>query len=105
MLHRMGIRSQHAYAAGTASIGLAFASWMLSNAAERRQGLDRADRWGIFIGEWAPTFFALGVALRLEETQPEAIREREERERERARQPETEVFDRASSGMTQRTGV
>jgi hypothetical protein len=30
-------------------------------------GIDRADRWGIFIGEWAPTFFALGVGLRLDE--------------------------------------
>ncbi|WP_398864471.1 hypothetical protein [Streptomyces pakalii] len=23
----------------------------------------RDDRWGIFVGEWAPTFFALGLAL------------------------------------------
>ncbi|MGW1438655.1 hypothetical protein ACWD7M_25845 [Streptomyces griseus] len=26
-------------------------------------GTARADRWGIFVGEWAPTFFALGLAL------------------------------------------
>ena len=26
-----------------------------------------ADRWGLFVGEWAPTFFAIGIALRLEE--------------------------------------
>lgn len=31
-------------------------------------GLDRADRWGIFIGQWAPTLMAMGVALRIEET-------------------------------------
>ena len=27
----------------------------------------QSDRWGIFVGHWAPTFFALGVALKLEE--------------------------------------
>ncbi|MBB6349424.1 hypothetical protein ACWGH8_06575 [Nonomuraea muscovyensis] len=102
MLHKMGIRSHHAYMAGTASIGLAFASWLMSNTAEHA-GMDRADRWGIFIGEWAPTFYALGVALRLEEMQmePEEMREME------TGRTESEVFDRTSSGMTQRshTGV
>ena len=27
----------------------------------------QSDRWGIFIGHWAPTFFALGIALKHEE--------------------------------------
>lgn len=27
----------------------------------------QADRWGLFVGEWAPIFFAIGIALRLEE--------------------------------------
>lgn len=27
----------------------------------------QADRWDLFVGQWAPTFFALGVALKLEE--------------------------------------
>ena len=27
----------------------------------------QSDRWGIFIGHWAPTFFGLGLALKLEE--------------------------------------
>lgn len=26
-------------------------------------GVARADRVGIFVGEWAPTFFTLGLAL------------------------------------------
>jgi len=26
-------------------------------------GVDREDRWGIFVGQWAPTFFGLGLAL------------------------------------------
>lgn len=65
-LHKMGMRSSLMYAAGIASIGVSFASWVASNKYEAA-GLERADRWGIFIGEWAPTFFAMGLALQLEE--------------------------------------
>jgi hypothetical protein len=62
-LHHMGLRSEHCYIAGLASVGLAFASWLLSKQFEK-EGIDRADRWGIFVGEWAPTFIGLGNALR-----------------------------------------
>ncbi|MFE9454025.1 hypothetical protein [Streptomyces sp. NPDC006739] len=62
-MHEMGIRSEHAYLAGMASIGLSVASWITSLQIERGKGIDRADRWGIFVGEWAPTFFGLGLAL------------------------------------------
>ncbi|MEV6742525.1 hypothetical protein ACU639_28905 [Streptomyces cynarae] len=62
-MHEMGIRSEHAYLAGMASIGLSIASWITSLQAEPGKGIDRADRWGIFVGEWAPTFFGLGLAL------------------------------------------
>ncbi|MGW9029909.1 hypothetical protein ACWGQ5_38560 [Streptomyces sp. NPDC055722] len=62
-MHEMGIRSEHAYLAGLASIGLSIASWITSLQAEPGVGVDRADRWGIFVGEWAPTFFGLGLAL------------------------------------------
>jgi hypothetical protein len=61
-MHDMGIRSEHAYLAGVASIGLSVVSWMCSLKAEPH-GVDRADRWGIFVGEWAPTFIGLGLAL------------------------------------------
>ncbi|WP_406442745.1 hypothetical protein OHB00_41145 [Streptomyces sp. NBC_00631] len=61
-MHDMGIRSEHAYIAGVASIGLSFASWLTSLKAEQA-GVERADRWGIFVGEWAPTFIGLGLAL------------------------------------------
>ncbi|ACZ90212.1 hypothetical protein Aros01_06669 [Streptosporangium roseum] len=67
MLHKMGVRSGMMYAAGVASIGLSFASWLTSQSIEKA-GTDRADRWGIFVGQWAPTFFAVGIALRIEET-------------------------------------
>lgn len=66
MLHDLGIKSEYAYIGGAASIGVSLLSWFASR---RKKGDDKAqaDRWGIFIGHWAPTFFALGVALRLEE--------------------------------------
>jgi hypothetical protein len=67
-LSEMGVTSEMAYGAGVASIGLSFVSWLVSLKKEEGTGLARADRWGIFIGEWAPTFFAVGVALRLEES-------------------------------------
>ncbi|GHC80154.1 hypothetical protein GCM10007079_18910 [Nocardiopsis terrae] len=65
-LSELGVTSEMAYAAGTTSIGLTFLTWALSKKKENA-GTDRADRWGIFVGQWAPTFFALGIALRLEE--------------------------------------
>ncbi|ANJ05518.1 hypothetical protein LZP81_28995 [Streptomyces parvulus] len=61
-LHECGLRSEHAYAAAFASIGLSVASWYASLGMEKK-GEERADRWGIFVGEWAPTFFGLGLAL------------------------------------------
>ncbi|MEC3992543.1 hypothetical protein VSR01_02860 [Actinacidiphila sp. DG2A-62] len=61
-LYDKGLRPRHCYDAGLVSIGLSFASWCASVKAEP-QGVDRADRWGIFVGEWAPTFFGLGLAL------------------------------------------
>lgn len=65
-LHRAGFRSEWAYVGGFASIALSFIAWLGSRA---RPDHDRAqsDRWGIFVGHWAPTFFALGIALKQEE--------------------------------------
>ena len=65
-LHESGVRAEHLYLAGMASVALAFSSWVLSKKFEGA-GIDRADRWGIFIGEWAPTFFAMGNGLQMYE--------------------------------------
>lgn len=65
-LNQMGVKSEYAYAAGFGSIALTFLSWLVS----RKKTPDsraQSDRWGLFVGEWAPTFFVLGVALKLEE--------------------------------------
>ncbi len=65
-LSAAGFKSEWAYVGAFASIGLSFASYFASRG---KQGHDKAqsDRWGIFVGHWAPTFMALGNALRLEE--------------------------------------
>ncbi|MFG1707871.1 hypothetical protein ACFLIM_32155 [Nonomuraea sp. M3C6] len=91
-LHEMGMRSSHMYAAGMASLCLSCATWMMSrNRTGKRSAIERADHWGIFIGQWAPTFFTLGVALRMEEThreleEPEmGMLDREQRARAGAR--------------------
>lgn len=68
-LSGMGLRSEHAYIGGFASIGLSVLSYFAARKAAKN-GPDnkaQADRWGLYVGEWAPTFFALGVALKLEE--------------------------------------
>ncbi|MGW6832287.1 hypothetical protein ACWGCI_02595 [Streptomyces sp. NPDC054949] len=51
------LRSEHAN-----TIGLSVASWVTSMKVEPA-GVDRADRWGIFIGTWPATWFGLGAAL------------------------------------------
>ena len=65
-LSSAGFRSEYAYAGGFISIGL---SWVAHYASRGKKGDSKAqaDRWGIFVGHWAPTFFALGIALKLEE--------------------------------------
>ncbi|MEU7892268.1 hypothetical protein AB0B45_05315 [Nonomuraea sp. NPDC049152] len=93
-LHHMGLRSGHMYSAGFAAIGASICTWLISATAEDA-GIDRADRWGIFIGEWAPTLFVLGMALRMEEA-------REEKEEI----SETAVFDKSMAGSSRaRAGV
>nr|WP_049571911.1 hypothetical protein [Streptomyces sp. SBT349] len=66
-LYSCGLRSEHAYAAAFVSIGMSVVTWATSLKAEPGADLNRADRWGIFVGEWAPTFFGLGIALAMYE--------------------------------------
>ena len=87
IMRKAGITSSMLYTAGMASIGLSVASWFTSRNLESK-GIARADRWGIFVGQWAPTFFALGNAMRLEEemgeTQPyEKVEKMKDRAREK----------------------
>jgi hypothetical protein len=64
--HKAALRSEHAYIGSFVSIALSLVSWLVPRGRTGdRQG--QSDRWGIFIGHWAPTFMALGVALKLDE--------------------------------------
>ena len=66
LAHRVGVRSRHAYVGGFASIVLALVTWSISRA-KPSDSKGQSDRWGIFIGHWAPTFFAVGLALKTKE--------------------------------------
>jgi hypothetical protein len=66
-LSELGFKSEYAYLGGFGSIALSFIAYFVSRK-KKADSKAQSDRWGIFIGHWAPTFFALGVALKLEET-------------------------------------
>ena len=61
-IRNAGIRPQYCYAAGLASIALSYGSYFTSR---NKTGDSKAqsDRWGIFVGHWAPTFMSVGLAL------------------------------------------
>lgn len=65
MVSSWGVRSSHAYTAGFLAIGVSFLSWLVSRG--RDDSKAQSGRWGLFIGEWAPTLFAIGLALKHEE--------------------------------------
>jgi bacteriorhodopsin len=65
-LHEMGIKSDWAYGMAFASMGLTYVSYFTSRA-KKSHDKSQSDRWGLFISTWAPTMFAFGTALRLEE--------------------------------------
>lgn len=68
-LRNMGITSDTMYLATFASIIGSIAIWFL----QRRESEDRApaERLGIFVGLWAPTFWAMGNAMKEEEVHEE----------------------------------
>lgn len=85
VMRRAGIGSEMLYIAGMASIAASMAAWAVSLGTERR-GIGRAGHWSLFIGEWAPAFFALGVAMRIEEELGEEVpHEKVEKMKRRAR--------------------
>ena len=65
-IRNAGVRPQYCYAAGLASIALSYGSYFASRNTTGDSKAKSA-RWGIFVGHWAPTFFALGNALKLDE--------------------------------------
>ncbi|NJK81730.1 MAG: hypothetical protein HC876_23505 [Chloroflexaceae bacterium] len=58
-LHKQGITSDMAYIAALGSIFLSIALWVF----RRGEDTANAERFGIFVGLWAPTLAVLGRAL------------------------------------------
>ena len=63
-LHRVGIPSYVFYLASLGSIGASVIAWAVRN----EKNVANAERLGIFIGLWAPTFMLLGHGLQELET-------------------------------------
>jgi len=59
LLKKVGLSQDVMYVLGFASVGASIAVW------NARKGDDHAhaERFGIFVGLWAPTFFAIGNGL------------------------------------------
>ena len=66
ILRSIGITSEFAYIAGLTSVGVSIAAWATSRNKEEAPSA-KAERWGIFIGLWAPTFMEIGNALKVDE--------------------------------------
>lgn len=64
-LHRLGVPSDLAYGAGVLSILGATVAWAMRN----EKDVAHAERLGIFVGLWAPTFMLIGSGLQQQETQ------------------------------------
>ncbi|MDQ2942097.1 MAG: hypothetical protein M3R21_00305 [Candidatus Dormibacteraeota bacterium] len=62
-LHRLGVPSDAAYVAALGSIATSIGAWAWRN----EKDVANAERLGIFIGLWAPTFMLIGNALKDEE--------------------------------------
>lgn len=62
-MKELGVTSDMAYAAALASIGISIGIWFTQKEKNEAHG----ERFGIFVGLWAPTLAALGNALKIEE--------------------------------------
>ncbi len=62
-LRKLGITSDMAFLGAGASILGSIVAWRVRS----RSNWQHAERLGIFIGLWAPTFTTIGAALKIEE--------------------------------------
>ena len=71
LLHRLHVPSDAAYAMALASIFGSIAIWARRN----EKNPANAERLGIFIGLWAPTFMIIGNGLHVEEAQSSQLQD------------------------------
>jgi len=62
-IRQLNITSEMAYIAAGASIALSIAIWVLNQDSDR----PHAERFGIFVGLWAPTLAIMGSVLEQDE--------------------------------------
>ena len=72
LLHRLHVPSDVAYGMALASILGSIAIWAQRN----EKNPANAERLGIFIGLWAPTFMIIGNALQIEEAGTPQLQEK-----------------------------
>lgn len=65
MLHRWGVRSDHAYLAGFVAVGLAVVLRLFSGS--RHETHEGGSGWSGFFGKTAPLLFLVGLGLDREE--------------------------------------
>jgi hypothetical protein len=66
ILKSAGIKSDFLYGAALASVVASIGAWGTSRSKEDASAA-KAERWGIFVGLWAPTFMGIGNALKVDE--------------------------------------
>jgi hypothetical protein len=59
LIQKMGFNQDILYVLGLASVGASIAIWNAKKGADDAH----AERFGIFVGLWAPTFFAIGNGM------------------------------------------
>jgi hypothetical protein len=59
LFKKLGLSQDLMYVLGLASVGASIAIWN----AQKGEDQSHAERFGIFVGLWAPTFFAIGNGL------------------------------------------
>lgn len=69
-MHNLGINSEVLQVMGFASIAASIATW---RAAKKSGDAAHAERFGIFIGLWAPTFFALASEVAVHEAKDDEL--------------------------------
>jgi len=70
LMHKLGINSDVLQIMGFASIFASIAAW---RTAKESGDQAHAERFGIFIGLWAPTFFALAGEVAVHESKADQL--------------------------------
>ena len=71
-LRKVGLKSDFLYGAALASIVASIGAWATSRSKEDASAA-KAERWGIFVGLWAPTIMILGLYNKMVKVEDEVL--------------------------------